>query len=174
MAITFDKDEHIVFEVRKHWFILAQEIFWASIAVFAPLVFYAIFSVVPVEVNAYGNPVILFLFLYFFWLVVVWMTTFIFWTDYYLDLWIITNKKLIDVEQQGLFNREIATMQLSKIQDVTSEQRGIMATLLKFGDLHVQTAGREKEFVIRGVRNPEKLRKQLNDALLKHHEGKPL
>ena len=174
MAVVFDKDEHILFEVRKHWFVLAKETTIGFFAFIGPAIFYAIFSVLPIEVNTPGNGIVLFLFIYCLWLIIVWIFLFIAWTDYYLDVWIITNKKLIDVEQKGLFNREIATMQLSKIQDVTSEQKGIVASMLVFGDLHVQTAGREKEFVIRNVKDPNSLRKQLNDALVKYQEGKPM
>lgn len=172
MAIEFDKDEHILFEVRKHWFVLAKETTLGFLAFMAPAIFYAIFSVLPIEINTPGDGIVLFLFTYCLWLIIVWMFLFVFWTDYYLDVWIVTNKKLVDVEQRGLFNREIATMQLSKIQDVTSEQKGLMPSILGFGDLHVQTAGREKEFVIRSVKDPNVLRKQLNDALVKYQEGK--
>ncbi len=49
-----------------------------------------------------------------------------------------------------------------------------MASVLGFGDLHVQTAGRDKEFVIKNVKDPNTLRKQLNDALVKYQEGKPM
>ena len=174
MAIAFDKDEHILFEVRKHWFVLARETTIGFFGFIGPAIFYAIFSVLPIEVNMPGNGIVLFLFAYAVWIIGLWIYLFIAWTDYYLDVWIITNKKLIDVEQQGLFNREIATMQLSKIQDVTSEQKGLIAAMLGFGDLHVQTAGREKEFIIKSVKDPNTLRKQLNDALVKHQEGKPM
>lgn len=174
MTIEFDKDEHIIFEVRKHWFVLARETTLSFLAFIAPAIFYAIFSVLPIEVNSPGNGIVLFLFLYAFWLLVVWMVLFIFWTDYYLDVWIITNKNLVDVEQNGLFDREIATMQLSKIQDVISEQHGIMSSLLNFGNLIVQTAGTEREFVIRGVKDPNVLRKQLSDALTRSEEKRSM
>lgn len=170
MSITFDKDEHIIFEIRKHWFVLAKQVTFAFFAFFMPPVLYAIVSILPIELITPGNGIILFLFFYGVWLLITLMVTFVFWTDYYLDVWVITNKNLIDIEQKGLFNREIATMQLSKIQDVTSEQRGIIASLLNFGDLHVQTAGNEREFVIRSVNTPDILRKQLNDALNKMEE----
>jgi uncharacterized membrane protein YdbT with pleckstrin-like domain len=90
------------------------------------------------------------------------------WTDYYLDVWIVTNRRVIDVEQRGLFSREIATMQLSKIQDITTEVKGFLPTLIGFGDVHVQTAGLEREFVIRGVPHPHKTREMIESALARY------
>ncbi len=60
--VTLDKDEHILFEVRKHWFVLATENFLGVLAVLSPLVLYAIISSLPVELQTSGNPILLFLF----------------------------------------------------------------------------------------------------------------
>lgn len=72
------------------------------------------------------------------------------WMDYYLDMWIITNERIIDIEQHGLFNREISEIPLHRVQDVTIQVRGIIETLLGFGTIRIQTAG-EREFDIRFV-----------------------
>jgi|AntAceMinimDraft_12_1070368.scaffolds.fasta_scaffold03174_6 uncharacterized membrane protein YdbT with pleckstrin-like domain len=165
--VTLDKDEHILFEVRKHWFVLATEIFWGFVALVVPIIIFSIASSLPVVFQTSGNAIMLFLFLYTAWLLVVWMIMFVLWTEFYLDVWIVTNKRLIDIEQHGLFSREISTMQLTKIQDVTSEQHGIISTFMNFGELRVQTAGVEKEFVIKNVIDPNTLRKKLDDALSK-------
>lgn len=73
---------------------------------------------------------------------------FIIWADYYLDIWIITSKRIIDIEQRGLFDRSISEFSLANVQDVTIEISGVVQTLLKFGNLHVQTAS-ENNFVIK-------------------------
>lgn len=163
--VTFEKNEHIILEVRKHWFVLATEIFWATVAIFIPLIVYAVGTALPITITMPGNNIIFFLFLYVFWLLIGWVTMFFFWTDYYLDVWIITNKRLIDVEQKGLFSRNIATMPISRIQDVTSEISGIIPTLIGFGNIHVQTAGQEREFVIKKVANPNETRQKLQAVL---------
>ena len=157
-----------MFEVRKHWFILATETFWGLAASLAPAVLYAVVSVLPISLNTPGNPIVLFLFFYALWLLGVTTVMTYFWTDYFLDVWIVTNRRIIDVEQKGLFNREIATMQLSKMQDVTTEVNGLLATMVGFGNVHVQTAGNEREFTIYGVKDPDKTREMLEEALLQY------
>lgn len=166
--ITFDKDEHIVFEVRRHWFLIATELSVVAMFAIIPLFVLAVGTAVPVEFYFGGNFWAAFIAFYSFWLLICWITGFIFWTNYFLDVWIVTNKKLIDIEQLGLFQREISVLELDKIQDVTSEVHGIVATLMDFGKIHVQTAGTQREFVISDVEHPSEVREKLHDALIRY------
>ncbi len=170
MSINLEKDEYIIYEVRKHWFILLRPIFFALFAVLLPVFIYAVASALPIEFKSEGNIIILFLFLYSIWALIVWIFIFVSWTNYYLDVWILTNKNLIDVEQIDIFHREIATMRLAKIQDITSEVRGFLPTFLNFGSLKIQTSGLEQEFIIHGVENPNQVREQIEKILSQYVE----
>src|SRR5512133_1855326 len=55
----------------------------------------------------------------------IWLFFFSTVLDYYMDIWIVTNDRIIAVEQQGLFSRTISEMDLWLVQDVTSEIKGI-------------------------------------------------
>lgn len=83
-------------------------------------------------------------------MIILFLTLFLFWMDYYLDMWIITDRRIIAVEQKGLFRREIAEILLPRVQDVTLEISGIIETFLKFGTIRIQTAG-EREFTIDNI-----------------------
>jgi len=100
---------------------------------------------------------------------ILWVVAFVIWTDHYLDVWVITNKNLIDVEQQGIFHREISTTRLSKIQDVSSEVRGIFQTFLNFGDLTIQTAGIHHKFKISGIVDPVTVRTNLEKIITEYN-----
>ena len=80
-------------------------------------------------------------------------------------MWIITNKNLIDVEQKGVFNREISTTRLSRIQDINTEVNGFFPTFMNFGNLSVQTAGTFKVFSITGIENPINVREKMEKAI---------
>jgi len=80
-------------------------------------------------------------------LITLFLLLFLFWMDYYLDMWIITDQRIITVEQKGLFRREISEIPLHRVQDITIEISGIIETFLKFGTIRIQTAG-EREFTI--------------------------
>ncbi len=154
--IKLGEDEKILFIVLKHWFVLLKETIFLSFLLFLPFAIIFIFSFLNknFNININGNIIILFIFassIFFFFL---WIIFFIIWTDYYLDILIITNEHIIDVEQKGLFSRELSTFRLDKIQDMTAETNGIIQTLLSFGTIHIQTAGEDRDFIIRGIPKP--------------------
>ncbi len=92
---------------------------------------------------------------------IIWLIAFIFWIDYYFDVWIITDRRIIDIEQLGLFRRNVSELEHSKVQDVTTEIHGILPTLLKYGFVYVQTAGKKTRFIFKQVPRPMMVRKMI-------------
>ena len=82
---------------------------------------------------------------------------FIFYTffDYFLDLWIITDHHIINIEQQSMFMRTVSKEELDRVQDVTSEIKGLFGTIFNFGDVTIQTAGSQEHFVFENVQAPQ-------------------
>jgi len=103
------------------------------------------------------------------WLLLVWIAGFMIWTDYYLDVLILTNKKIVDIEQQGLFAREVSSLPLGKIQDVTVGTQGILATFFHFGNLKIQTAGASPEIIVRYLRDPSGVKEEIMRAYHSHN-----
>ena len=172
--IEFDKNEHVIFEVRKHWFPFVIRASILMLVGIVPLFAIVFFKAAPFEIIFAGGSILpLVTFFYAFLVLILWLVGFIFWTNHYLDIWVITNQKLIDIEQYSLFKREISILHLDKIQDITSEIDGLVPTLMKYGDLHVQTAGQQREFVIRGIANPNKVREKLDEALDRFKKANP-
>ena len=91
----------------------------------------------------------------------VWLVTFFEYVDYELDIWVVTNERVIDIEQRGLFNRITSELHLANIQDVTSEVKGIMHTFLDYGDVFVQTAAEVDRFMFKGVPHPDKVKEAI-------------
>ncbi len=82
-------------------------------------------------------------------------------TDYYLDMWIVTNDRIIDIEQHGLFNRVTTELDLYRIQDVTAHINGVLRTLLRYGDIVISTASTNTSIVFRSIRHPDHIREEL-------------
>lgn len=76
-----------------------------------------------------------------------------------------TNKRIIDAEQRGLFSREVSEFKLYRVQDVTIEIKGVLPTFLNYGNVYIQTAGEAKEFVFKQIPNP----RQAKDLIIKLH-----
>ncbi len=103
----------------------------------------------------------------------VWLFGFMEFTDYYLDTWIVTNERIVNIEQRGLFTRVASELHLSAIQDVTSEVRGIIHTFLDYGNVQVQTAAEKTRFIFRDIPSPEQVKEtilRLVEADKKRHE----
>lgn len=102
---------------------------------------------------------------------IIMLIAFLFWMDHYLDVWIITNERIIDVEQHGLFRRETSEFGIDKVQDITAEIPHVIATFLRYGNLRIQTAG-ERSFTIKDVPNIYEIKKVIMDQVTKReHVG---
>lgn len=162
MYIPLEPGERIVLQVHRHWFFLFAHglILVAVLAVpfvaHRVLVAYGILAAGDIGTAA-G------LALGALWVLAGWTLYFKFWTLYWLDIWVVTDRRLIDIDYRRLFDRDIAILRLEKIQDVTVRVQGVLGNLLKFGSVSVQTAGESREFVIDQIAHPEVLR----DALVR-------
>lgn len=152
--ITLEPGETVLMEVRRHMIV-----FYARILILVAFFFVPLFisPLIVLGVNKIAQSdigAIVFGFLFTLWLAVIWMTFFYQWTDYYLDVWVITNKRIFDIDQKGFFNREISACRIEQLQDVSITVDGIMATFFKYGTVHIHTAGESHDFVIRDAADP--------------------
>lgn len=81
--------------------------------------------------------------------------------DYWLDMWIVTNRRIINIEQNGLFSRTISELRLYRVQDVTAEVKGFVQSMLNFGMVYVQTAGEKGYFTFEDVSHPNQISKDV-------------
>jgi len=164
--IKLTEGEQIVGTVRKHWFLPMVHTVNSTLLFLLPvvLILFLVGKTISNEIIevtfTFGRPSF-FVFGFSIWGLVLWLRFFSFWTDHHLDGWVVTNKRILDIEQHGFFRREIASFRLERLQDVTTETKGLLATLLKFGDVHVQTAGTDKEFVLQNAPNPKEVRSMI-------------
>lgn len=66
----------------------------------------------------------------------------------------ITDEHIVDMDQVGLFQRTIATVRLSRVQDISVNVKGPAQTLLHYGTVTIQTAGEKDLFQFDYVPNP--------------------
>lgn len=93
------------------------------------------------------------------WLLIVWMTLSILWTNYYLDMWIVTDRRVFSLDQIGLFNRRVTTWRMEHIQEISVMVENPIQALLNYGTLEIETAGPSDTHArIIGIPNPEKVR----------------
>ncbi len=79
--------------------------------------------------------------------------------DYWCDIFIVTDKRILDIEQKGLFSRTVSELRLYRTQDVTTEVKGILHSLFDYGDVFIQTAGEKQRFIFEDVPHPTQVGK---------------
>jgi uncharacterized membrane protein YdbT with pleckstrin-like domain len=165
--IQFEPDEIIVTTVRTHWFVFVSRILGMLILLFLPLALFFVPRVItmpsmPTSAMAQSSitvdPAVLLL-VGSLWALLLWVGIFRIWTDYYLDSWTVTNRRIIVIDQQGLFRRKVSSFRLERLQDIHVTVDGLIATFLDFGTIRAETAGHEEEaFVMRAAPAPQSIK----------------
>lgn len=167
--IKLEEGEQILYVARKHWFIFASETIF--LLVFALLPAALLFipatlfdqALAAIGIGEHHIPVITFF--WSLWLMLLWVLFALFWTNYYLDVWILTNHRVLDIDQIGLFHRKISAIRYDHIQDATVHIPGLLATMLNFGTVEIRTASNET-FKFKGVAHPSFLKERI---MSEHH-----
>lgn len=151
--------EEIVLHLRRHWFIFFRMFLLFIILCLLPIGLYLLLvSNFPNILEGQIIYPLLLLFASTYYLMIV-LFAFTFWTTTYLDVWTITTERIINREQNGLFNRVVSELQLDNIQDITAEQKGFFATIFHYGNVHIQSAGEVNRFAFEQIPNPYQIAK---------------
>ncbi|GEM_PF-1983720 len=86
------------------------------------------------------------------------------WIDFYMDMAIITDDRLIDISQHGIFHRAISEVSLLRVQDVNATTKGIFQTIFNFGRVDVETAGDIPNFVLENRPKPFEIARVVQNA----------
>lgn len=170
-------NETVVLFLRRHWIDLLRIFFFSGILFILPLAIAALINLANPELlaNVFWGPVLAATLVAYLLVVLVLTCTEL--TDYWLDVWIVTSERIINTEQHGLFNRVVSEVHLHQIQDITSEQKGLIATFLTFGDVFIQTAAERERFQFKNIDNPDDVKIAISGLAKtckdKHHHEPP-
>lgn len=154
-------NEKAILILRRHWFIFFKSILLFVFLAFMPVIFFITVDnfIINILDRYFLFPFLLLLFSAYY--LGIWLFLFANFVDYYLDAWIVTNIRILNIEQKGLFSRVISEQKIEKIQDITSEVHGIIPTFLDYGDVHIQTAGAKERFRFKKIHRPADTRKKI-------------
>ena len=163
--IKLQEGEKIILEARKHWFVFLAEGILILIAVVLPaaVIVFSLWFSPSIREYFSGQIIAAVAFFWATWAQLAWIGFFIAWTNYYLDVLVVTDKRIMDIEQISLFRRDVVTVPLENIQDIKVEVIGVIPTLFKFGNLHIQTAGMTKEVLIKGLSRPTEIKDMISE-----------
>jgi membrane protein YdbS with pleckstrin-like domain len=167
MITQLEQGEKLLYETRRHWFAFATEVIGLALTTLLPFALLIALGYAGIDIS-HERIWPLWMFFTSAWFLMLWVIFWKNWTSYYLDVWYVTDRRLIDIEQYWLFKRRVSELRLDKIQDITVEIHGLLPHLLKFGTIHVQTAGQARKIDIINIPNPHRLK----DVIWKAHEAR--
>jgi|GEM_PF-1067610 len=99
----------------------------------------------------------------------LWNMAFYFLTIYFLNALIVTNKRVIEYEQNGFFNYTSNEVEMESIQDISVRRKGSLSYFLDFGEIEIQSggAGAEKEILVTLIPKPEEVKEVIMQQAMK-------
>jgi signal transduction histidine kinase len=154
-------EEKVIFFLRRHIIVFIGSVLMIVLLMLVPIgAWWLLDAVAPglLAGEISGAAIKLTISAYYFW---IWLFMFSNFVDYYLDAWVVTNDRILNIEQEGLFNRTVSELDLLNIQDITSEVHGVLPFFFGYGDVQIQTAAEQNRFVFEQIPKPEEVRKRL-------------
>ena len=164
-------NEKIVLAVREHWFRLFSKIVLVAILSLVPfLIRLLLFETDILDITPVVDGVFtVFSHLYYLGLLVA---LFIIFVLYYLNLHVVSEERIVDIDQVGLLFHEVSELNIETIEDVTSQTKGLIGNVLNYGTVFIQTAGATERFEFENVSNPAKIASIILE-LYEQHGNKP-
>lgn len=80
------------------------------------------------------------------------------------DIWVLTNRRLIDSYKAHWFHHTMASTDLQNIQNISITREGVLQTWLDFGDVACETAGTRQVFLLAGIPRPSQVLAEVHMA----------
>jgi len=176
--LQFKEEEKIILIKRRHWLVLLLHLLplaFIFIAVLVALVTLPFISLgelsdwlLRTESLTEFSLKFEVAFLLSLLLLILWQILFVQLAHYYLDTWIVTNQRTVHTELIGLFNRFLTSIYHDRIQDVSADVKGILPTLVGYGNVQIQTAGAHREFVFKDIPEPYETKEIITQAQMEY------
>lgn len=84
-------------------------------------------------------------------------------------VFLITNQRIIDLDQRGFFVREATEARHDQIDEVSYHVKGVIPTVFRYGTLSLQLRGSSADIILSPVKRPDRLAALINDLRSQHH-----
>lgn len=157
-----DTDEQIILSLRRHFITNLDWIIITLVLFFIPY-FISLFSTFTGEDFFVVLPTKYSFVLYTFWYLFVFGYAFEHFVSWFFNVYIVTNKRIVDIDFFGLLHRRVSEAQLDDIEDITHQVSGASQVVFNYGTVIVQTAGESRELDFEDVPMPSKVQDVISD-----------
>ncbi|NQU99488.1 MAG: PH domain-containing protein [Parcubacteria group bacterium] len=146
--------EEVIRVVRKHW----ASFIWPVVKTFFILI-------IPFLLSAFLFSNYIGVIIFFVWVSIGLGYGLYQWICWYFDHFIITDQRIVNIDQKTLFARSVSESGLSNIQDVTYEINGFLASLFNYGTVKVMTASNNDSLEMAAIEKP----KEVQETIMELH-----
>lgn len=152
---TQEEEEEVVLFLRQHVVVNVPWIILSVILIFAPTLLFPLFwglVRLPIELPV-GYVIVGTMFWYLATLGFI-LGNFLHW---YFNIYIVTNKRIVDIDFKYLLYKEFSEAGLTKVQDITYTTGGLPATIFDYGHVLIQTASEIPNIDFAAVPHPARV-----------------
>ncbi|MCA9846591.1 MAG: hypothetical protein KC472_01350 [Dehalococcoidia bacterium] len=144
--------ETVTMVLRRHWMHLYPRLaLLVLIAVVPPI---AIWAAVEAVADATGTARLVLALVGLAWAGGWLVRAYLLWYRYENDVWVVTDQRLVDSLKRHWFHHRMASVDLVDIEDVAVVREGFLRTMFDFGDVQVQTAAQQPNFILSAIPRP--------------------
>lgn len=167
-----DDDEKIILFLRRHLVTNTRRILIVIAMSVLPFVVTALFALNDIDIIGL-MPFRYRFTAHLFWYLVVFGYAFESFLVWYFNVYLVTNKRIVDMDFYGLLHRNIAEAPLRNVEDITRKVGGAAQIVFNFGNVIIQTAGEKRELEFEYVPNPARVQDIISDLVseLRFHHG---
>jgi hypothetical protein len=148
-----ERGETVYYILRRHPITNLGWILLSIFMILLPLVIMAFLSPEETKVIKY-IPISYQMMMIAVWYAITMFVTFENFLLWYFSVYIITDKRVIDVDFTGLWHKRISEASLGSVEDATYSTHNFLNVLLDYGDILMQTAAEKTEFEFYGIPKP--------------------
>lgn len=166
--ITFDtqeRKEKIILLTRRH---LITNFRWVLITVVVILLPSIVFRLFPEIFNSFRFRTLTLL----TWYLLAFSYAFQNFLMWFFNVNIVTDERVVDIDFPNILYRDISSTKIDMIQDISVKMGGFVRSLFNYGDVHIQTAAEQREFIFEDIPQPEEVIKILNQLILEEEKEK--
>ncbi len=140
--------------IRRHWIVFVMVGVYALWGILFTIVMFSLFWF-----TAFASLSMIVFWMYYS------MFLYISWLNHELDLIVVTNNRVVVVEQRSFLDRDVGETTLDKIQEAGVRTKGLLANIFDYGTLTLKTAGSTTNFDMTFCPKPMECSRYMNNVV---------
>ena len=148
---NIDDDEEIHGMYHQFWLAFFWQWLLSLVVLLSPFFFLYLF----IQWGAIGSAFLVVIFL----IGLLWLGRT--WRIWYFSMLVMTDRRLVILDQRGILDRAVSQVNLDKINDISYRKRGILQTVFNVGSLFIQISNSPDKIELKNIYDPGKRQQEL-------------